>query len=118
MYIKIENWVIVSYSKTELEWWEYTSTQWLQAWMIVIERIWDEIIAKENNEQIKYKLEIELKAIETELFTLNWRIKGWLELIEMWVEAPWDREEIEQLKTKAQELANKRIEIKTQIWKL
>lgn len=45
MYAKIENNIITSYSKTEMEWWIYTTTKLLSAWMIVTAINWDEIIA-------------------------------------------------------------------------
>ncbi len=36
MYCKIENDIIVSYSKTKMEWWLYTESEWLYWWMLVI----------------------------------------------------------------------------------
>ena len=46
MYAEIINNIIVSYSKTEMPGWIYTTTKWLCGWMVVTAINWDEIIAK------------------------------------------------------------------------
>lgn len=64
MYVIIENWIIKSYSKTEIENSIYTKTQWLCAWMIIDKIIWDEIIAYHNETFIKDNLIKQFKEIE------------------------------------------------------
>jgi hypothetical protein len=60
----------------------------------------------------------ELEQLDNELVTLNWKIKGWEELVEMWVADEDDLKQIEEMKFKASEMINKRIEIKKQIKEL
>ena len=66
-------------------------------------------------EMEKQRLQNQLEQLDNKLAILNWKIKGWEELIEMWVADEDDLKQVEEMKLKASEMINKRIEIKQQI---
>ena len=69
-------------------------------------------------EMEKQRLQNQLEQLDNKLAILNWKIKGWEELIEMWVADEDDLKQVEEMKLKASEMINKRIEIKKQIKEL
>jgi len=87
--------------------------QKLNSWYLY--KDWELIEWPKIKEFEKIKLNNELEQIESDLFQINWRIKWWLELIEMWASDEDDLMEIEEMKIKAQSLALKRLEIKSLI---
>ena len=108
---------------------KYNFNDWLWTFIIIEDKtiyitkeqsdlidLWYSYINWEFRKEInKTELINELEQIDNELVTLNWKIKGWEELIEMWVADEDDLKQIEEMKLKASEMINKRIEIKKQI---
>ena len=71
---------------------------------------WQEAIDFEKQTLIS-----QIETITNELVALNWRIKGWEELVEMWVADEDDLADIERYKLEATEFINKRVELKAEL---
>lgn len=68
---------------------------------------------EENKSNIlQVEKELELQILEKEMSTLNSDRNNLQDLIDLWLQADWDIEEVSEITTKLNELAKKRIDLK------
>ncbi len=116
-----ENLEFIDENQTQADWFIF-GTIWSNEFIIeTIETKPDDFVWNEFTyidwefKRTKKSIEDKIETITNELVALNWRIKGWEELVEMWVADEDDLADIERYKTESLELINKRVELKAEL---